>query len=136
MSENFIQKIRQKFSLLRLHCKNRTCIPITAYMKNNITISKATYGNAWNDLIKVHRRVLIPSPRLSNFTKRITRNKRKKLMEKPWKLLVNFDFRIFFSLSRTARMQALPNFRYCKGFLEELEGNRIIEFRMRRENLI
>lgn len=58
-----------------------TCIPITAYMKNSITIKSATYGRAWNDLTNVHNNVLIPSPRLNNFTRRITRNSRKKLME-------------------------------------------------------
>lgn len=46
-------------------------------MKNSITINSATYGSAWNDFINVHNNVRIPSPRLSNFTKRITRNSRK-----------------------------------------------------------
>lgn len=54
-----------------------TCIPMTAYIKNNITINSATYGSAWNDLMNVHNSVRIPSPRLSNFTKRITRKSRK-----------------------------------------------------------
>lgn len=50
-------------------------------MKNSITIKSATYGSAWKDLIKVHSSVRIPSPLLNSLTRRITRNKRKKLME-------------------------------------------------------
>ena len=34
----------------------------------------------WKDFMKVHRRVRMPSPRLSSFTSLITRNKRKKLI--------------------------------------------------------
>lgn len=34
----------------------------------------------WKDLMKVQSSVRMPSPRLSSFTRRITRNKRKKLM--------------------------------------------------------
>lgn len=46
-----------------------------------MTISKATYGNAWNDLINVHKSVRIPSPRLNNLTNRMTRNKRKNVID-------------------------------------------------------
>lgn len=40
-----------------------------------------TVPHTWKDFMKVHRRVLTPSPRLSSFTSRITRNSRKKVME-------------------------------------------------------
>lgn len=56
-------------------------MPITAYMKKSITISRATYGKAWNDFINVQSRVRIPSPRLNSFTSLITRNNRKKFIE-------------------------------------------------------
>lgn len=35
----------------------------------------------WKDLMKVHNRVRMPSPRLSSFTRRMTRKRRKKVME-------------------------------------------------------
>jgi hypothetical protein len=35
----------------------------------------------WKDLMKVHSRVRMPSPRLSSFTRRMTRKRRKKVME-------------------------------------------------------
>lgn len=35
----------------------------------------------WKDLIKVHRRFLIPSERLSSLMRRSTRNSRKNVME-------------------------------------------------------
>jgi hypothetical protein len=41
----------------------------------------ATQGSAWNDLMKVHSSVRMPSPLLNSLTRRITRNRRKKLME-------------------------------------------------------
>lgn len=47
-----------------------TCLP-----------GRRTLFLTWKDLMKVHRRVLTPSPRLSSFTSRITRNRRKKVME-------------------------------------------------------
>lgn len=47
-----------------------TCLP-----------GRGTLFLTWKDLMKVHRRVLTPSPRLSSFTSRITRNSRKKVME-------------------------------------------------------
>lgn len=46
----------------------------------NGSISKATYGKAWTDFKNVHNKVRIPSPRLSNLTNRITRNRRRKLL--------------------------------------------------------
>ena len=44
-------------------------------------IRRATQGKAWKDLMKVHSKVLIPSPLESSLTNRMTRNKRKKLTE-------------------------------------------------------
>lgn len=44
-------------------------------------VSSHCYSLTWKDLMKVHRRVLIPSPLLSSLTNRITLNKRKKVME-------------------------------------------------------
>jgi len=40
----------------------------------------ALHNFTWNDLIKVQRRVLIPSPRLNSLTSLRTRKRRKKLM--------------------------------------------------------
>lgn len=37
--------------------------------------------NTWKDLMKVHSSVRMPSPRLKSFTRRITRNSRKKVIE-------------------------------------------------------
>lgn len=36
-----------------------TCIPIMAYMKNNMAISKQTYGSALKDCTNVQSRILI-----------------------------------------------------------------------------
>ena len=36
-----------------------TCIPMMAYMKNNIAISKQTYGSALKDWTKVQSKILI-----------------------------------------------------------------------------
>lgn len=38
-------------------------------------------GATWKDLMKVHSRVRMPSPRLSSLTRRMTRKRRKKVME-------------------------------------------------------
>ena len=35
----------------------------------------------WKDLMKVHSSVRMPSPRLSSLTRRMTRKRRKKVME-------------------------------------------------------
>lgn len=35
----------------------------------------------WKDLMKVHSKVRMPSPRLSSLTRRMTRKRRKKVME-------------------------------------------------------
>lgn len=47
-------------------------------MKNNIAISRQTYGKALNDWTKVHSRIRIVYPWRSNLIKRAARNRRKK----------------------------------------------------------
>lgn len=38
-------------------------------------------GGTWKDLMNVHSSVRMPSPRLSSLTRRMTRKRRKKVME-------------------------------------------------------
>lgn len=45
------------------------------------TVSNGCQSLTWKDLMKVHRRVLIPSPLLRSLTSLITLNKRKKVIE-------------------------------------------------------
>lgn len=55
-----------------------TCIPIIAYMKNNIAMSRQTYGSALKDWTNVQSNILIVYPWRSNLIKRAARNSRRK----------------------------------------------------------
>ena len=50
-------------------------------MKNMRMMRMATQGRAWKDLMKVQRRVRMPSPLDSNLTSLMTRKRRKKETE-------------------------------------------------------
>ena len=50
-------------------------------MKKMRMMRMATQGRAWKDLMKVQRRVRMPSPLDSNLTSLMTRNRRKKETE-------------------------------------------------------
>lgn len=55
-----------------------TCIPIMAYIKNNMAMSRQTYGSALKDWTKVQSSILIVYPCRSNLIKRAARNSRRK----------------------------------------------------------
>ena len=50
-------------------------------MKKMSAIRRPTQGRAWNDLMNVQRRVLIPSPLASSLTSLATRNNRSMLTD-------------------------------------------------------
>lgn len=58
--------------------KGFTCIPMMAYMKNNIAISKQTYGSALKDWTKVQSSILIVYPWRSSLINRAARKSLKK----------------------------------------------------------
>jgi len=63
---------------LKLEIDDFTCIPIIAYMKNNMAISKQTYGSALKDWTKVHSRILIVYPWRSSLMSRAARKSLRK----------------------------------------------------------
>lgn len=54
---------------------------VITYYYTTQTVSNGCRSLTWKDLMKVHRRVLIPSPLLRSLTSLITLNKRKKVIE-------------------------------------------------------
>lgn len=72
-------------------------MPIMAYIKNSIAISKQTYGSALKDCTKVHRRIRIVYPCRSSFIRRAARNKRRK------PTLIEFDCKILLVKGRKKR---------------------------------
>lgn len=78
-----------------------TCMPIMAYIKNSIAISKQTYGSALNDCTKVQRRMRIVYPWRSNFIRRAARNKRRK------PTLIEFDCKILLVKGRKREKQKI-----------------------------
>lgn len=76
-------------------------MPIMAYIKNSMAISKQTYGSALNDCTKVQRRMRIVYPWRSNFIRRAARNKRRK------PTLIEFDCKILLVKGRKREKQKI-----------------------------
>lgn len=80
----FIRNTRQDISYLIFNTVLATILSQFLYKNDklyNFTIYLKDDFLTWKDLMKVHSRVLMPSPLLSSLTNRITLNRRKKVME-------------------------------------------------------
>ncbi|TNN54405.1 hypothetical protein EYF80_035374 [Liparis tanakae] len=76
---------------------------------------KNSRGITWKDLMKVHSRVLMPSPLLRSLTSRITLNRRKKVME--MRALSSVFWGVEERESDRGRREEHPNTALCHSFL-------------------
>lgn len=73
---------REKWEIVKVilakSLRQFTCMPIMAYMKNNMAMSRQTYGSALKDWTKVQSNILIVYPWRRSLIKRAARNSRRK----------------------------------------------------------